>query len=227
MPLRRALFLTLLAVSLSGTARAQTDGARELALGKEAYARRYYPKAAEHFRQAVKALDEGQERARLAEAYFQLGMTQLVGLGAPREALTAFLGSTAFSEEPATAFLWAALAAERLGRTEESARYKDQALLPPGANAQPEARAAAKLALEAPAPVETAAEEPEPAPEAKPDAFQHFFGPKGESEKPTAAPEKESPEVEEKEEEEGEKVDAFEYFFGKKKPEGGEEKPPR
>ncbi len=189
MPLRRALFLTLLAVSFSGTALAQTDGARELALGKEAYARRDYPAAAEHLGRAIKSLDARQERARLADAYCQLGMAQLVGLDTPREALTAFLGSTAFAEEPASAFLWAALAAERLGQTEASERYKALALQPPGANAQPEARAAAEPAPAAPAPVQTVAEEPEPAPEAKPDAFQ--------------------------------------YFFGKKKPESGEEKPPR
>jgi tetratricopeptide (TPR) repeat protein len=213
MPLRRSLFLSVLALFLAGAALAQTDGARELAQGKEAYARRDYPKAAEHFRRAVKALDEGQERARLADAYLQLGMTQLVGLGAPREALTAFLGSTAFSGEPATAFLWAALAAERLGQTADSARYKDLALLPPG-----EALAEAGPEPEAPA----------PAAEAKPDAFQHFFGPKGESEKPAAAVEKDGKDKKDEEDKkDAEKVDAFEYFFGNKKKPESEEKPPR
>ncbi|HVR97673.1 MAG TPA: hypothetical protein VMW27_13725 [Thermoanaerobaculia bacterium] len=217
--MRRALLLAVFAVSLSGTAFAQTEGARELALGKEAYARRDYPAAVGHFGRAVATLDARQERAGLADAYFQLGLTQLVGLGASREALAAFLGSTAFAEQPASAFLWAALAAERLGQAEASARYKALALQPPGGNAQPEARVEAVPAAPEPAPA------PAPAPEVKEaDAFQHFFGPKGETEKPAAAPAEETPKEDATDEEE---VDSFQYFFGKKKPEASEEKPPR
>ncbi|HYG63831.1 MAG TPA: hypothetical protein VEL74_14720 [Thermoanaerobaculia bacterium] len=184
MSLRGFLLVALLTgpLSFSGSAFAQRsearDGARELALGREAYARGSYPEAVGHLSQAVQALGGGGEREALADAYLRLGMAHLIGLGAPAQALPAFLSSAELAGEPATAYLWAALAAEKLGQREVSERLEAKAL-------------AAAVPVPAPAPVQTPAaapaaprEEPARAPEVKEteaekvDAFQYFFGKK-------------------------------------------------
>jgi hypothetical protein len=135
------------------------------------------------------------------------------------------------------AYLWAALAAERLGHQDEAERYKDLALAP----ARPEPLDT--LPVE-PVPVAAPAAAPAPeaeapeAPQAKPDAFRHLFG-----RKEAKAPPKDEPAKapDEKAEEKGKKdgvkdkpeVDAFQYFFGRREkkeekaePADSSEKPP-
>lgn len=198
MSLHRLLLVVVVAgpLVLSGSALAQEgralDGARELALGRAAYTRGSYEEAVGHLSRAVQAL--GGEREALADAYLRLGMAQLIGLRAPAQALPAFLSSAELSGEPATAYLWAALAAEKLGQADVSARLEAKALaaaVPAPAPAEsPAAVAAPGASREEPVPAETAEEA-----------------------RPAEAPAK-GGEVEVQEEE---KVDAFQYFFGKKK----------
>jgi tetratricopeptide (TPR) repeat protein len=206
--LRRPLFTAFALFLLAAGAQAQSAGERDLALGREALARKDYIAALEHLSRATGALDPERDRESLADAWLQLGLTYLNGLDRPEPALAAFLKSAETGSSPESAWLWASEAAEKLGRTEEAAQYKARAIPP----------------TPSPAP----APEPEPAaepkePKEKPDAFRHFFGGKKKDER-TAKPEekKAEPEVEKKE---GETVDAFEYFFGKKRKEKQEEKP--
>jgi hypothetical protein len=147
------------------------------------------------------------EDPRDAAGWLERGITLLTGPGSDAEALAAFVRAAELAERPATPWLWASAAAERLGRFEEAGQYKARALAPPREPASaPPAPASAPL----PASPKTGSSEPsaEPAGEAK-------------AEVEPAADEKD----------EKEEVDAFQYFFGKKrerKPEPEEEpaKPP-
>jgi tetratricopeptide (TPR) repeat protein len=208
--LRRLLLVALLAGPLSffGSALAQggeaPDGGRELALGREAYARGSYQEAVGHLSKAVQALGGAGEREVLADAYLRLGMAHLVGLAAPAQALPAFLSSAELAGEPATAYLWAALAAEKLGQAEVAARLEAKALITvaPAASAPAEPSASTAAPVAPMAKAEETALAPAPQPEIREEG-------KGEGH-------------------EEEKVDAFQYFFGKKKPKpaAGDEKPP-
>jgi len=201
----------------------ESAGSRELAQGREALARRDYPAAVEHLRSAVGSLDPAQEGTALGDAWLQLGITYLNGLDDPEQALSAFLSSVTASPEPSTAWLWASVTAEILGRTQEAVTYRVRAIAPPPMSPP----LATTPAREAPAPearpAETRPEEAKPAeakpeeaaPREAPDAVQHFFG----TEVPE--PKKEAPAREEKPKEqsqakEKEKVDAVQYFFGEK-----------
>jgi tetratricopeptide (TPR) repeat protein len=211
--LRRPLFIAFALLLLAAGAQAQGDGERDLALGREALARKDYIAALEHLSRATGALDPERERGALADAWLQLGLTYLNGLDRPEPALAAFLKSAETGSSPQSAWLWASEAAEKLGRTEEAAQYKARAIPP----------------APIPAPAPAAAPEPAPAVEPterkeKPDAFRHFFGGKKKNERP-AKPEEKKPEAE-METKEGETVDAFEYFFGKKRKEKKEEEKP-
>jgi tetratricopeptide (TPR) repeat protein len=194
MPRRLFLFavtLILAAVSLW----AESPGERELALGREALAKREYGNAAEHLTAATAALDPQGQREMLAEAWLQLGMADLAGLDRAEEALAAFRKSAELAANPSSAWLWASTAAEKLGRAEEAAEYKARALAPP--------------APPAPAPA------PAPAAPQKPDAFQHFFGPK-EKEPAAAQP---TPPPQAAPAEPLKKGDAFQHMFGEASPE--------
>lgn len=243
---RQTLAGLLVLVLFSGSIQAQSGGG-ELALGREAFAQKDWIAAIEHFSRATGALDPEKDREALAEAYLQLGLSYLTGLDRPAQALPAFVKSAELAGSPASAWLWASMAAEKLGRTEEAAQYKEKAMprsavasepLPPAmieveaAEMEPVPAVPEPEIIPAPEPpappvaepqsVPAAAAEPlrpEPEPEAQPDAFQHFFGGKKDAKKAAepAPPEKKKPE----------KVDAFDYFFGKKKKAGKtEEKNP-
>lgn len=221
--------LTLFALFLlAAGARAQSGGERDLALGREALARKDYIAALEHLSRATGALDPERDRENLADAWLQLGLTYLNGFDRPEAALGAFVKSAETASSPESAWLWASAAAEKLGRTEEAARYKARAIPPtpsPASEPEPAVRSVPASAAEPLRPVPAPEPAAEPAePKEKPDAFRHFFGGKKKDE-PAAKPEEKKPaaEVEKKE---GEKVDAFEYFFGKKRKEKKEEEKP-
>ena len=225
--------LVLLAVAGSPLLAEESAGSRELAQGREALARRDYPAAVEHLRSAVGSLDPAQESTALGDAWLQLGITYLNGLDDPEQALSAFLSSVTTSPEPSTAWLWASVTAEILGRTQEAVTYRVRAIAPPpmspplattpareapASEAKPEETRPAEPKPAEARPAEAIPAEPKPeeaAPGEAPDAVQHFFG--------TEAPEpkKEAPAREEKPKEqsqakEKEKVDAVQYFFGEK-----------
>lgn len=224
MPRRLSILIASL-FFVTMTARAESPGERELNLGRQALARRDYSAAAEHLGAATAALDPQRERAALAEAWLQLGVADLAGLDRAEEALAAFRKSAELAADP-SAWLWASTAAEKLGRAEEAREYKVRALGPP----QPEVTLEAAPPppqdpeiIPGPIPVEPApvaqaappAPAPEPAPEPaaekRPDAFQHFFGPK----EPAAAPPAAAP----AEAEPVKKGDAFQHLFGEGSPE--------
>jgi tetratricopeptide (TPR) repeat protein len=221
MPRRLTLsVLALTVLALAGTpleAHEAAGARRNLKQGREALAQKDYAAAVTHLRSAVDSFDPARDKEELGDAWLQLGIASLNGLGKSEEALSAFLKSAAASPEPSTAWLWASVAAEKLGRMEEAATYKLRALPPP---------APAPVAqVEKPAPQPQP--EPEPAkaaPQEKPDAVQHFFA-EAEPQKP-AKDEKDGKDVKDEEKKEAEKVDAFEYFFGEKEEKPAEEKPP-
>jgi len=172
-------------------ARSASDGQRELDLARTARQGNDLGAAADHLRRAVARLDPASERAGLAQAYLELGQVTLA-LGRGEEALAAFLASAGLGSDPQSAYLWAATAAEELGRPADAATYKARALgvAPPAVNATPRpARASAPAPASAaptpppsppPAPTQ-APPAPEPAPSPSPEApagtaFQHFFG---------------------------------------------------
>jgi hypothetical protein len=183
----------------TATAAAPSAGIRDLSLGREAVSRQDYAAAIPALRRAVAALDPQGDRAAFADAWLHLGIAYLLGpqgLDAPEQALAAFLASAAAAPNPASAYLWAGTAAERLGRRDEAEVYKARALAGPAAPpaAPPPAREAAAAAPEvevapaaaaavpepAPAPATpTPAPQPQPAPaEPAPSegtAFRHFF----------------------------------------------------
>lgn len=248
--LRRPLPFLLALILLCGTVQAQSGGEAELALGREAAAQKDWISAIEHFSRATGALDPEKDREALADAYLQLGLSYLTGLDRPAQALPAFVKSAELAASPATAWIWASMAADKLGRTEEAAQYKERAM--PPSVAREEAPPPPAIEVQAAEPLV-----PEPRPEARPaepDAFQHFFGKKDEPKReepkavepaPANAEPKPAPDAfqhffggkkDGKAEEKGKgepasekkpepKVDAFDYFFGKKK-RAEEKKPP-
>jgi tetratricopeptide (TPR) repeat protein len=224
------LVLTLAVLGFAGSSfgAEESAGARDLARGREHLARRDYPAAVEHLKSAVRGLDPTRDAAALGDAWLQLGIAYLNGLGQPEEALPAFLASAATSPEPSTAWLWASVTAENLGRREEAIAYRTRAVARPAAAPAPPSASAP--------PMQELAPEPQPAPveaapSEQPDAIQHFFGPEtAEVKKEEAAPEaKPGPQDRAQEKAKEKKVDAFEHFFGEKKetPPEENEKPPR
>ena len=212
--------LALLAFAGSPLAAEEGAGARELAAGREALARREVPAAVEHLQSAVRSLDPAREGAALGDAWLQLGIAYLNGLDQPEEALSAFLSSVAASPEPSTAWLWASVTAEILGRTQEAVTYRVRAIAPP-----PPAPTLATAPAPTPEPPAPEAPAAEPASTPAPDAVQHFFG--SEAVEPKPAPEAKPEEPSQPKEKE--KVDAVQYFFGEKKDEEApapEAKPP-
>ena len=232
--LAASLFLILITAA---TLRAESPGERELSLGRQSLARRDYGTAAEHLAAATAALDPQKEREALAEAWLQLGVADLAGLDRPEDALAAFRKSAELSGSP-SAWLWASMAAEKLGRAEEARDYKARAIGSPQPPVTLEAAPApppptkkapeiipgptpvepAPVAQAAPAPVPEAVAPvaqpaPEPVAEKKPDAFQHFFGPKEPAAPPAAAPAEAAPVEPVK------KGDAFQHLFGESSPE--------
>jgi tetratricopeptide (TPR) repeat protein len=162
-------------------------GARELALGQEAYARQDYRGAVGHLSRAIAVLGSEEKRQDLAAAYFQLGLAYLVGLADPQGAMTAFLSSAELDRSPANAFLWAALAAEKLGQPEAAERFKGRALEPVRSAPAGDEAATPPAAPEKAAPAEDSE---------KVDAFQYFFGKKRQEKKDAAPPTHEPPTAE-------------------------------
>ncbi|RPH53740.1 hypothetical protein EHM82_07915, partial [bacterium] len=111
-PLLTAFALFLLAAG----AQAQSAGERDLALGREALARKDHIAALEHLSRATGSLDPERDRESLADAWLQLGLTYLNGLDRPEPALGAFVKSAETAASPESAWLWASVAAEKLGR---------------------------------------------------------------------------------------------------------------
>jgi tetratricopeptide (TPR) repeat protein len=209
---RRLPFIALAILAAAGlalptTASPSAEGRRELDLGRAAYARKDYRAAVEHLQAAVAALDRERERAAVADAYLDLGLSTLVGTGETERALAAFQASAELAENPANALLLAAAAAERLGRADQAAALRTRALAPV-ATAPPAPPAAVATAPAAPVPTAQPAAKAAPAPAsaAKP-----------------AAPEAKAG----KQEAPGKGGSAFDYFFKKKRPqpEGAAEEP--
>jgi|GEM_PF-2077898 len=214
---RRCSILVATLFLIAASLLAESPGAHELGLGKEALAHRDFRAAAEHFAAATEGLDPQGEREALADAWLQLGVVDLTGLDHASDALAAFRKSAELAASPSSAWLWAATAAEKLGRPAEAEDLKARALAPPPAPEPPAAPEVvqAKAAAPAPAPtpetVQAKAPAPEPvqaapppvapdkapaaapveaakpAPAQAPSAFQHFFGPK-ERKAPPAPP---------------------------------------
>lgn len=239
--MQRLALVSLLVLALfSGRAQAQS-GSGELALGREAFAQKDWISAIEHFSRATGALDPEKDREALADAYLQLGLAYLTGLDRPAQALPAFVKSAELAASPASAWLWASMAADKLGRPEEATRYKEKAM-PQSVGSQPPPPAMIEVQAAEPEPVPAIPEReiipapeppplppaepqsvpaaaaeplhPEPKPEAQqPDAFQHFFGKKDE-------PQREEPKAAEPPSGEPRPApDAFQHFFGGKKEE--------
>jgi tetratricopeptide (TPR) repeat protein len=213
---RRLFILAASLFLIAASVRAESPGQRELDRGRQSLARRDYGTAAEHLAKATAALDPRKEREALAEAWLQLGVADLTGLDRPEEALAAFRKSAELSGNP-SAWLWASTTAEKLGRTEEAREYKARAIGSPQPSVTVEAAPPPQAPENIPgptpaepAPVAQAAPPPvaEPAAEKKPDAFQHFFGPK----EPAALPPAAAPVEPVK------KGGAFQHLFGEKKP---------
>ncbi|HSF39118.1 MAG TPA: tetratricopeptide repeat protein, partial [Thermoanaerobaculia bacterium] len=210
--LRRSLPSLLALVLLCGTVQAQSGGEAELALGRAAFAQKDWISAIEHFSRATGALDPEKDREALADAYLQLGLSYLTGLDRPAQALPAFVKSAELAASPATAWLWASMAADKLGRTEEAAQYKERAMPPSVAREEappPPATIELQVAEPAPEPV-PAVPEPEPVPAPAPPA-----PPAAETQSvPAAAAEPLVPEP--RPEARPAEPDAFQHFFGKK-----------
>lgn len=252
MPPRRftVFVLALVALLLAGTPMQAEEGAghRELALGREAAARQDHVAALKHFKAALASLDPAADGEALAEAWLQLGLTLLNGLDLPESALPAFQTSAGLAKAPSTAWLWASVAAEKLGRAEEAATYKARALALPAPAPAPSPAPVPEARPVEPAPEPTSKPAVEEAPGEKPDAVQHFFGEAAaqpekqgrkkergkldrQREEPAApAAQPEAPATQDKPEE---TVDAVQYFFGEKEPAAAtapetatEEKPP-
>ena len=241
---RQALAVLLAFVLFSGIAQAQSGGVGELAFGREAFAQKDWITAIEHFSRATGALDPQKDREALADAYLQLGLSYLTGLDRPAQALPAFVKSAGLAASPATAWIWASMAADELGRTEEAAQYKERALPPSVAREEPAPPVSVEVQAAEPEPV-PAVREPEPVPAPvppAPPAAETQSVPAAAAEplvpepRPEARPtepdafqhffggkkdgkpaEKAKPEPVAEKKPEEKKVDAFDYFFGKKK----------
>ncbi|HBL25455.1 MAG TPA: hypothetical protein DD490_01325, partial [Acidobacteria bacterium] len=87
--------------------------------------------AVERLKATVAALDPARDAAALGDAWLQLGLAYLKGMGNAQEALPAFLASAAVAPDPSSAWLWASVTAEALGRTAEAAAYRTRAVSPP------------------------------------------------------------------------------------------------
>lgn len=226
-----AVATAVLALAGSPLQAEERAGMQDLTRGREALARRDYAQGVEHLHRAVLALDPTLDAATIADAWLQIGIAYLNGLDHPEEALPAFIASAGSAADPATAWLWASVTAEKLGRTEEALIYRARALSPQvsaptmeaPAPAEPAPAPAPEPEMPDPAP-ETAAAEPAPE---KPDAIQHFFGPEA-VEEPAPAPEE--PPAQERGDAQApaaeaprEEPDAVQHFFG---PEAVEEPAP-
>src|SRR5690242_5615527 len=160
---RQSLVVLLALILLGGTVHAQSGGEVELALGREAVAQKDWISAIEHFSRATGALDPQKDREALADAYLQLGLAYLNGLDRPAQALPAFVKSAELAASPATAWLWASTAADKLGRTKEATQYKQNAMPPRIAQEEPEPLRSVEVQVAEPEPA--AVPEPEiPAP---------------------------------------------------------------
>ena len=230
----RRLFLFAVTLFLASVSLwAESPGERELALGREALAKRDSSAAAEHLTAATAALDPQSQREMLAEAWLELGMADLAGLGRAEEALAAFRKSAELATNPSSAWLWASTAAEKLGRAEEAAEYKARALAPPAP--APAAPPKADAFQHFFGPKEPAAAQPAPPPQAAPvkkgDAFQRLFGEKDKDRKDI----KDGKDNKNKDEKArpAAKGEAFRHFFGEKEEESkkpaeeGNAPPPR
>jgi hypothetical protein len=168
------------------------------------------------------------------------GIALLTGPGSDEEALAAFLAAAESSERPASAWLWAAAAAERLGRFEEAGTYKARALgpvppPPPAAASASPAPAARVLPSEDPPvpPAVAAPALPEPEPTAvkpkppEPEPAQAGVKANAEQGEQKADEKRAGDEKAKVQEKEEMKADAFQYFFGKRaKPKAETERPP-
>lgn len=189
----RSAILALVTVvpgALAGATEPASDGVRELAAGSAAQATGARADAIAHLRRAVARLDPERECPQLAEAYLRLGEAYLAAeKPQAEEALSALVASAALASEPQTAYLWAAAAAEDLGRAADAASYKTRAMAParsaggcatvgvsrPAVPAV--ATAVAPVALPATAPATTPAPAPSTPSAAQPgEAFHYFFG---------------------------------------------------
>lgn len=214
-PRRFTIFVfALIALVLAGAPSWAEEGTghQELAQGREAAARQDHVAALKHFKAAIASLDPAADGEDLADAWLQYGLTLLNGLDLPESALPAFQTSAGLAKAPSTAWLWASVAAEKLGRAEEAATYKARALAPPAPVPAPAPAPVPEARPVEPAPQPTPEPAVEETPAEKPDAVQHFFGeaavqpepapvPAAPSEKPAA----EAPPVE---------TDAVQHFFG-------------
>lgn len=208
---RQALIVFLVLTLSSGSVQAQSGGGAELALGKEAFAQKDWIAAIEHFSRATGALDPQKDREALADAYLQLGLSYLTGLDRPAQALPAFVKSAELVASPASAWLWASTAADKLGRTEEARLYKEKAM-PRSVNpSEPPPPAMIEVEAAEMEPVPAFPEReiiPAPVPPAPPAAEPQSV-PAAEAEplRPNPRPEARPAEAQ---------PDAFEHFFGKK-----------
>lgn len=195
-------------------------GARDLTLGREALARQDYALAVDHLERAVLTLDPVRDAAVVADVWLQIGIAWLNALDHPEHALPAFISSAGSAADPSTAWLWASVTAEKLGRTEEALIYRARALSPqtpaPPMQAAPAPEPEPAPAPEAPEPAP--APEPVEAPQEKPDAIQHFFGPKPDEPSPAPEPQQTEedgePAVEAEAPPQEPPADAVQYFFG-------------
>jgi hypothetical protein len=207
---RQALIVLLVLALSSGSVQAQSGGGGELALGKEAFAQKDWIAAIEHFSRATGSLDPQKDREALADAYLQLGLSYLTGLDRPAQALPAFVKSAEFAASPASAWLWASMAADKLGRTEEATLYKEKAM-PRSVTPQPPPPAMIEVQAAEIEPVPAVPEQeiiPAPVPPAPPAAEQQSV--------PAAAAEPLRPEPRAEAQPAEAQPDAFEHFFGKK-----------
>lgn len=208
---RQALAVLLVLALTSGSVQAQSGGGGELALGREAFARKDWIAAIEHFSRATGALDPQKDREALADAYLQLGLSYLTGLDRPAQALPAFVKSAELAASPASAWLWASMAAEKLGRMEEATLYKEKAMPrsvdpseppPPAmieveaAQMEPVPAVPEREIIPAPVPPPPPAAEPQSVPAAEAEPLRP-------EPRPEARPAEAQP-------------DAFQHFFGKK-----------
>ena len=178
-------------------------------------ARRDYPRAVEHLRSAVRDLDSARGGMALGDAWLQLGIAYLKGQEDPALALRAFLQSAEASPDPSTAWLWASMAAEKLGHGDEAAAFRMRAVPPAPAAVTEKPTPAVEKPAPAPQP-----QSAEAAPAQKPDAVQHFFG-EAEPAKPEKA-EATKDGKDSKDKKDGKKVDAIDHFFG-----GQQQEPPQ
>jgi hypothetical protein len=205
--MRRAA--VLLALVFPPQMAAQTPGSAELNLGLQAAGQRDPVAAIEHLARATALLDAEREKEALRQAYLQLGLAYLTGLDRADRALPAFVRSGELGS--AEAWLWAAMAAEKLGGAEEAAHFRAMAL--PKPMGEPAAPGGPENTEPAPTAGHEHAAPAAPAAPA-PGAFEHLFGEDKPKPAAPAAPTTAAPPSGESKP----AVDAFQYFFGKKKP---------